>query len=252
MTRRKGDLVDWNTEADVAEDRARVGLEDYDAVLFDLDGVLTPTVEIHKRAWRELFVEYFEANGIIPSYTDADYFAHVDGRPRYEGVRECLASRGVVLPEGDPGDGPGAATVCGLGNAKGNAVEVNRILAIDGVRPYPGSVALLDVLNARGVMVAVVSSSRNTRMVLAAAGLADRFVVVDGIRAAAEGLAGKPQPDTYVQAAHDLGVTVGRAVVVEDAVSGVVAGGPVGSDSSSAWTGASARWHSARPGPIGS
>ncbi len=195
----------------------------YDAVLFDLDGVLTPTVEIHKRAWRELFTGYFAAHGITPPYTDEDYFAHVDGRPRYEGVRECLASRDVRLPEGDPSDEPGVPTVCGLGNLKD--AEVNRILATDGVQPYPGSVAWLDALIAGGTKVAVVSSSRNTRTVLAAAGLADRFdVVVDGVRAAAEQLPGKPRPDTYVQAARDLGVPVERAVVVEDAVSGAAAG----------------------------
>jgi beta-phosphoglucomutase family hydrolase len=195
----------------------------FDAVLFDLDGVLTPTVEVHKRAWRELFTGYFTTTGIVPPYTDEDYFAHIDGRPRYEGVRECLASRDVQLPEGDPADPPGAATVCGLGNAKD--AEVNRILESDGVQPYPGSVAWLDVLQAAGTKVAVVSSSRNTRTVLAAAGLADRFeVVVDGVRAAADHLPGKPKPDTYLQAARDLGVPAERAVVVEDAVSGVAAG----------------------------
>lgn len=194
-----------------------------DAVLLDLDGVLTPTVDIHKRAWRELFTGYFDVHAITPTYTDADYFAHVDGRPRYDGVRACLASRGVTLPEGDPGDATDAHTVCGLGNAKDS--EVNRILATDGVRPYPGSVAFLDTLAARGTLVAVVSSSRNTRTVLRAAGLDGRFeVIVDGVRAAAEGLAGKPAPDTYLQAAADLGVPARRAVVVEDAVSGVASG----------------------------
>lgn len=195
----------------------------FDAVLFDLDGVLTPTVEIHKRAWHALFTEYFTAHGVTPPYTEADYFAHVDGRPRYEGVRECLTSRGVTLPEGDPSDGSDQVTVCGLGNAKD--AEVNRILASDGVDPYPGSVALLDRLRERGTAIAVVSSSRNTRTVLAAAGLADRFeVIVDGVRAAAEQIAGKPLPDTYLRAAADLGVPADRAVVVEDAVSGVAAG----------------------------
>lgn len=192
-------------------------------MLFDLDGVLTPTVEVHKRAWNALFTEYFTANGITPPYTEADYFANVDGRPRYEGVRECLASRGVLLPEGDPSDGPEMITVCGLGNAKDAAV--NRILATDGVAPYPGSVVWLDELIARGTAVAVVSSSRNTRTVLAAAGLADRFeVIVDGVRAADEHLPGKPRPDTFLRAAADLGVPPARAVVVEDAVSGVAAG----------------------------
>ncbi len=210
-------------QADAPDSDAVFDPERFDAVLFDLDGVLTPTVEIHKRAWRELFTGYFTEHGIAPPYRDEDYFAHIDGRPRYEGVRACLASRDVRLAEGDPADEPGTPTVCGLGNLKD--VEVNRILAADGVQPYPGSVAWLDALIAGGTKVAVVSSSRNTRTVLAAAGLADRFeVVVDGLRAAAEHLPGKPEPDTYLQAARDLGVPAARAVVVEDAVSGVAAG----------------------------
>lgn len=195
----------------------------YGAVLFDMDGVLTPTVVIHRAAWRALFTEFFEANRITPPYSEDDYFAHVDGRPRYEGVRHCLASRDVHIPEGEPSDPPDAPTVCGLGNKKD--LEVNRILEEDGVEPYPGSVALLDVLDALGVAMACVSSSRNTRKVLAAAGLADRFgSIVDGVRAADEKLPGKPRPDTYLQAAADLGVPAERAVVVEDAVSGVAAG----------------------------
>jgi HAD superfamily hydrolase (TIGR01509 family) len=195
----------------------------YAAVLFDLDGVLTPTVEIHKRAWRELFEAFFTERGIEPPYTEQDYFAHVDGKPRYDGVRACLASRGVHLPDGDPSDTPGTMTVCGLGNTKDE--QVGRILREDGVEPYAGSVALLDRLAELGVAVAVVSSSRNTRAVLAAAGLADRFtVVVDGLVAADEKLAGKPRPDTYVRAALLLGAPIERSVVVEDAVSGVAAG----------------------------
>lgn len=195
----------------------------FDAALFDLDGVLTPTADVHMRAWRETFTAYFDANGITPPYSDADYFAHVDGKPRYEGVRSALASRGVVLPEGAASDPPGAPTVCGLGNAKNAAFD--QLLRRDGVTPYPGSVRLLDWLAARGAAVAVVSSSRNTRAVLAAAGLADRFsVVVDGEVALHEDLAGKPSAQTFEHAAAALGVTPGRSVVVEDAVSGVSAG----------------------------
>lgn len=215
-----------NEHGGTMQARATAGwavVEGYDAVLFDLDGVLTPTVEIHRRAWRDLFTGYFDAHGITPAYSDDDYFTYVDGKPRYDGVRACLASRGVVIEEGHPTDPVDAATVCGLGNAKD--AEVNRILASDGVQPYPGSVVFLDALVARGTAVAVVSSSRNTRTVLRAAGLDGRFtVIVDGVRAAAEALAGKPRPDTYVRAAKDLGVPVDRAVVVEDAVSGVAAG----------------------------
>jgi len=196
---------------------------DVGAVLFDLDGVLTPTAEVHMRAWQKMFDAYFAEHQITPGYSDADYFAYVDGKPRYDGVRAALASRGVLLPEGSPADPPGAPTICGLGNTKDAAV--NRLLATEGVVPYPGSIALLDHLAARAVPVAVVSSSRNARTVLAAAGLADRFaVVVDGEVSKAEGLAGKPSPATFIRAATALGVLPARAVVVEDAVSGVAAG----------------------------
>lgn len=195
----------------------------FDAALFDLDGVLTPTADVHMVAWRRMFTEYFEAHGVSPAYSDADYFTYVDGKPRYDGVRACLASRGVALPEGSPSDPPGAQTVCGLGNTK-NAL-FDAVLREEGVVAYPGSVALLDHLTELGVAVAVVSSSRNATAVLTAAGLIDRFtVIVDGVVAADRGLPGKPEADTFRFAAQSLGVPVERAVVVEDAVSGVAAG----------------------------
>lgn len=193
------------------------------AVLFDLDGVLTPTAEVHMRAWQQVFTQWFGVHNVAPPYTSADYYAYVDGRPRYDGVRAALASRGVVIDDGVPDDPPDAPTVCGLGNAK-NAV-LQRMLQEDPVAPYEGATDLLDALAARGVAVAVVSGSRNAHAVLTAAGLIDRFgVIVDGLRAAAEGLAGKPAPDTFVRAAELLGVPVDQAAVVEDAVSGVGAG----------------------------
>lgn len=197
--------------------------DDYRAALFDLDGVLTPTAEVHMRAWQRMFAEFFDARAVKPPYTEADYFAYVDGKPRYDGVRSALASRGVVLPEGEPTDPPDAETVCGLGNRKN--ILVNRLLDEEGVEPYPGSVALLDHLAGRGIGVAVVSSSRNAPGVLVAAGLANRFtVVVDGSVAETEGLAGKPSPETFLRAAERLGVLKEDAVVLEDAVSGVRAG----------------------------
>lgn len=195
----------------------------YDAVLFDLDGVLTPTADVHMHAWRKMFTDYFTSHDITPEYTDADYFAYVDGKPRYDGVRSCLASRGVVLPEGDASDEPGTETVCGLGNTKNKAFD--QVLKEEGVVAYPGSVALLDRLAEQGKAVAVVSSSRNAPAVLAAAGLAERFeVVVDGSVALENDLPGKPSPDTFQHAADLLGVPWERAVVVEDAFSGVAAG----------------------------
>ncbi len=204
----------------------------HEAVLFDLDGVLTPTAVVHMAAWAELFGSYlagvdrtrpgFEDADTSP-YTEGDYYAHVDGKPRYEGVADLLAARRITLPEGTPADPPSAETVCGLGNRKNDTFTA--VLERDGVTPYPGSVALLDHLRDLGVPLAVVSSSANAPAVLAAAGLTDRFVtVVDGRVAAALGLPGKPEPDTFLHAARECGAAPGSAVVVEDAVSGVRAG----------------------------
>ena len=188
---------------------------DYDGVLFDLDGVITPTAEIHEHAWGDLFAGF--------DYTEADYLAYIDGKPRYDGVRSFLASRDVVLPDGRPDDPPGDDTVSAMGNRK-NAL-FNEILSRDGIAPYPGSMEVLDHLAAIGVPAAIVSSSKNARTVLRAAGLADRFdVVVDGIVAADAGLAGKPAPDGFLLGAEQLGTAPDRSVVVEDAVSGVAAG----------------------------
>jgi beta-phosphoglucomutase family hydrolase len=201
---------------------------DYAAVLFDLDGVITPTAEVHMHAWAEMFNAFLEdpeapGGGDRSPYTDADYFAHVDGKPRYDGVRDLLTARGVELPEGEDDDPPTAPTIKGLGNRKDDAF--NAVLARDGVEPYPGSVRLLDHLRELGVPLAVVSSSRNAPAVLEAAGLVDRFaVVVSGAVAAERGLPGKPAPDTFVHAAHEVGADPASAVVVEDAVSGVQAG----------------------------
>jgi beta-phosphoglucomutase family hydrolase len=206
----------------VALDAADLDWGTVDAVLFDLDGVITPTAEVHMHAWAEMFSPFLAGRGAAP-YTDQDYFEHVDGKPRYDGVAALLASRGIDLPWGAPDDSPEAETVCGLGNRK-NAL-FGTVLARDGVQAFPGSVALLDVLDARGTRMAIVSSSANAPDVLRAAGLADRFeTVVDGTVARSEELAGKPRPDTYAYAADVLGVPHERAVVMEDAVSGVQAG----------------------------
>lgn len=195
----------------------------FEAVLFDLDGVLTPTAEVHMQAWEEMFTEFLSATPDQEPYTSADYYAHVDGKPRYDGVGSFLDSRGIDLPYGEPTDEPSRATVCGLGNRKNEVF--NRILARDGVRPYPGSVDLVDALARLGLAMAVVSSSKNAPAVLEAAGLAGRFpVVVDGAVAVAKGLAGKPSPETFQNAATELGVPPSACVVVEDAVSGVQAG----------------------------
>ena len=196
----------------------------FEAVLFDLDGVVTPTAEVHMRAWSLMFTDFLERQGGgQPPYTDADYFTHVDGKPRYEGVASFLASRRIDLPYGDPGDAPDAETVCGLGNRKNAAF--GQVLRDEGVTAYPGSVALLDVLRERRTPMAIVSSSQNAGAVLAAAGVTHYFkTVMDGSVARDRGLAGKPAPDTFVAAAADLGAAPSKSVVLEDAISGVRAG----------------------------
>lgn len=197
-----------------------------DAVLFDLDGVITPTAEVHMRAWSDMFNDFLASwagAGDTAPYTDVDYFAHVDGKPRYDGVRDFLSSRGIDLPEGTHDDPPAVDTVCGLGNRKNDAF--NLVLERDGVEPYPGSVLLLDHLARLGTPLGVVSSSANAPAVLEAAGLLDRFrTIVSGTVAIDLGLPGKPAPDTFLRAASQLGATPERAVVLEDAVSGVRAG----------------------------
>ena len=191
-------------------------------MLFDLDGVLTPTADIHTRAWTQMFDEFLLPRGLAP-FSGDDYLRYVDGRPRFDGVRTFLASRDITLPDGDTADPPSQDSVAGLGNRKNELFL--QILRDDGIAPYDGSVRLLDHLAGRGTKVAVVSSSRNAREVLAASGLAPRFeVVTDGVVAAAEHIAGKPAPDMFLDAARRLGVEPPDAVVVEDAVSGVAAG----------------------------
>jgi len=197
--------------------------EPFDAVLFDLDGVVTPTAEVHMRAWSLMFNDFLATRDGQPPYTDADYFAYVDGKPRYEGVASFLESRGLDLAHGDPADPPDAETVSGLGNRKNEAF--GQVLRDEGVTAYPGSVALLEVLKQRGTPMAIVSSSRNAPDVLDAAGVTGYFAtVMHGGIAEERGLPGKPAPDTFLTAAADLGVPPDRAVVLEDAISGVRAG----------------------------
>ncbi len=202
---------------------AEVFWDRYDAALFDLDGVVTPTAEVHMRAWAAMFNDHLASIPGQPPYTDQDYFDYVDGKPRYDGVRTFLLARGIPLPEGEPTDGPEAETVIGLGNRKNDYFA--KVLSDEGVEAYPGSVRLLDALRELGVPMAIVSSSRNAPAVLAAAGVTDYFqTVMHGGIAAERHLAGKPAPDTFLAAAETLGATADRAVVLEDAISGVQAG----------------------------
>jgi beta-phosphoglucomutase family hydrolase len=197
-------------------------------VLFDLDGVITDTAAVHRACWKEAFDAFLaaraEAGGeAFRPFEDEDYLRYVDGRPRYDGVRAFLASREIRLPDGDPDDPPDAETVCGLGNRK-NA-RIGPALAEKGVDVFPGSVAWLEQLRDRGFRTALVSASANAATVLEVTGLLDAFEArVDGEVLAQEGIAGKPAPDSFLEAARRLEVAPERAVVVEDARSGVEAG----------------------------
>lgn len=198
-----------------------------DGVLFDLDGVLTPTAEVHMHAWQTMFTDLFSAWGIEPAYTEADYFRYLDGKQRYDGVASLLRSRDVEVPWGDSDDDPSADTVCGIGNRKNEVFA--RVLRTEGIAPYPGSLALLEQLRAAGTPIGVVSSSKNAEEVLAVAGIRDFFpVVVDGVVSAREGLRSKPAPDMFAAGARQLGVDPARSAAVEDAHSGVASAAAAG------------------------
>lgn len=199
-----------------------------DAVIFDMDGVLTTTARVHARAWKAMFDEYLEARARAgegeqrPFDLEEDYERHVDGRPRYDGVRSFLASRGIELEEGSPDDPPGRETVCGLGNRKNERFLES--LREDGAQRFVDAVELVRELREAGVRTAVISASRNAGEVLAEAGIADLFQTrVDGVVAAEERLEGKPAPDVFLEAARQLGASPARCAVVEDALAGVQA-----------------------------
>jgi beta-phosphoglucomutase family hydrolase len=199
------------------------------ACLFDLDGVLTRTAVVHAAAWKEMFDEFLQRRSeqtgepFVPFDSKADYDRYVDGKPRYDGVRSFLGSRGIELPEGSPDDPPDSDTIAGLGNRKNDLVLA--LLRRDGVEAYEGSVRYVEAVHEAGLPCAVVSSSANTQEVLRAAGLEHLFQLrVDGLTARAENLKGKPAPDTFLAAARKLGVEPAAAAVFEDALAGVEAG----------------------------
>lgn len=197
----------------------------FDAIIFDLDGVITKTARVHARAWKEMFDRYLKGRSdeFTPFDIDADYRKYVDGKPRYEGVKSFLASRDIELPQGNPNDSPERETICGLGNRK-NQIFLE-LLKEEGVDFYESSVDLIERLRAKRFKTAVVSSSKNCAEVLAAADLAGLFEVkVDGRDAESLDLKGKPDPDIFVEAARRLGVDPNRCAVFEDAVAGVQAG----------------------------
>ncbi len=194
------------------------------AVIFDLDGVITDTASVHTRAWTAMFNGYLESLDTDQGpFTDDDYHRYVDGKPRYDGVRSFLASRGIELPEGAPEDPAGDGSICALGNKKNDSFR--EVLEREGADVFTGSLALLDTLRDAGVPLGCVSSSKNCRFVLTSVGLLDRFAdIVDGTDAAARGLPGKPAPDTYLACATALGVDPADSVMVEDAISGTESG----------------------------
>jgi beta-phosphoglucomutase family hydrolase len=199
------------------------------ACLFDLDGVLTQTAKVHAAAWKQVFDDYLRRRAAVNGEAFVafdpvrDYDEYVDGRPRYDGVRSFLASRGIELPDGGPDDPPDAETVHGLGNRKNEIVL--KLIREHGVEPYEGSVRYVQAARAAGLRRAVVSSSTNCRDVLTAAGIKDLFEeIVDGVVAEREHLHGKPAPDTFLAGARALQVEPAQAAVFEDALAGVEAG----------------------------
>ncbi|MBY0290106.1 MAG: beta-phosphoglucomutase family hydrolase [Mycobacteriaceae bacterium] len=199
------------------------------ATLFDLDGVLTDTASVHKKAWKSMFDAFLQAEAdhtgteFVAFDVDTDYLKYVDGKKREDGVRSFLASRGMKLPDGAPEDAPDTRTVFGLGNRKNEAFQ--HTLQTDGVEVFDGSRRYLEAVVSAGFGTAVVSSSANTREVLELTGL-DKFVQqrVDGVTLREQNIAGKPAPDSFLRAAELLGVTPAEAAVFEDALAGVEAG----------------------------
>jgi beta-phosphoglucomutase family hydrolase len=199
------------------------------ACLFDLDGVLTDTASVHKKAWKAMFDSYLSdraertGEAFVPFDIAADYQTYVDGKKREDGVRSFLAAREITLPEGEQDDDPSAETVRGLGNRKNEMFH--ETIRTDGVRVFEGSRRYLEAVTAAGLAVAVVSSSANTREVLEVTGF-DKYVQqrVDGVTMREEHIAGKPAPDSFLRAAELLRVQPAEAAVFEDALAGVEAG----------------------------
>jgi len=213
----------------VNQAKTRISPQKFDAVIFDMDGVVTETAHVHAAAWKKMFDTFLEERAeqsgkeFQPFAVDPDYNRYVDGKPRYDGVRDFLKSRGIELPEGSSDDDPDRETVRGLGNRKNRYFQQQ--LEEKGAKSYGSTVALIEHLKQAGIRTAIISASKNARKVLAAAGVADLFDArVDGLDAQEQGLSGKPAPDVFLAAAGQLGVEPERAVVVEDAQSGVEAG----------------------------
>ncbi len=205
-----------------------IPIERLDAAIFDMDGVVTDSAGVHERCWKGVFDSFLDGRpvrteeGLAP-FSVADYLRYVDGKPRYDGVASFLESRRIVLPWGSPSDPPGQDSVCSLGNLKDRAFE--QAVVKGGVDAFATTVSFLHALRSSAIKTALISSSRHARMLLAAAGITDLFdVIVDGVDADRLGLAGKPDPAIFLAAATSLDVAPNRAMVIEDAESGVEAG----------------------------
>ncbi len=211
----------------MAKTKLFIDPEKYDAVLFDLDGVVTKTADIHAKAWKILFDEYLNKTNttipLLPFDIESDYIEHVDGKPRYKGIQDFLGSRNINLPYGSKKDGSSEQTVCGLGNRK-NEIFLD-LLTKEGVQVYTSTTDLIKKLRENGFKTAIVSSSKNCLQAIKAADIEALFDTrVDGVTSEHLGLTGKPEPDIFVEAAKRLDLDVTRCVVVEDALSGVEAG----------------------------
>ncbi len=207
----------------------KIKLNEIDAFIFDMDGVITDTASVHATAWKQLFDEYLKKvadrnNELFqPFDVHSDYLLYVDGKPRYDGVKSFLKSRGITLPYDHPKDDISQETVCSLGNKK-NHYFLKHIQK-QGVKPYESSIKLINKIKSKGILTAVISSSRNADEILKAAGVKELFhVKIDGIDSAKRKLKGKPHPDIFLEAARELGVLPERTVMVEDALAGVAAG----------------------------
>jgi beta-phosphoglucomutase family hydrolase len=202
-------------------------MAEFDAVIFDMDGVITDTASVHAAAWKQSFDTYLRGrararNEPFREFTPADYLAYVDGRPRYKGVQAFLNSRAINLEYGSSGDVPGRETICGLGNQKNSLFN---LLIEDGVKVFDSSIELVRSLRSSGIKVGLATSSKNAAAILSATRTTNLFeTVVDGNVSESLGLKGKPEPDIFRAASDNMRVPYGRAVVVEDAVTGVQAG----------------------------
>ena len=211
------------------QEKLTVTTKEYDAIVFDLDGVITQTADIHARAWKRMFDDYYAKRGERDGKDygqmdiETDYRIYLDGKPRYDGVQSFLESRDIDLPWGSPEDNPDLETVCGLGNRK-NA-EYLSVLKEQGVKPFDDAVEIVKKLRETGYKTAIISSSKNCKQVLEAANMLQMFDArIDGQVAAERNIPGKPAPDVFLTAVKDLGLEPSRAIVVEDAPSGVSAG----------------------------